>query len=126
LCVDHIALQQRTTCESRLDILDLVVVGVLLGTEFFVFVPIPFRCIVATILSPVDIQAVTLGLIVGVGETSFPSFSQPFFHDALEHLHFSSDFLYLSPEEVNLTDLLSKCILVRFSERAKLIQKCFM
>jgi hypothetical protein len=120
VCARH-ALQKGTACESRLDILDLVVVGVSLETEVLVFVPIPFRYIVTSALSLVDTHALALGLIVRVGKTTFPSFSQAFFHDAFEYLHFSSDFFYLSPEEVDLTDLLSKCDLVRFSERAKFI-----
>jgi len=115
-------LQERTPCESGLDVLDLVVVGPLLGIKVDALVLIPFRFVVATVLSLVDIQATTLGLIVGVGKTTFPSLSETFFHDALKYFHFSGNLLYLSPEEIDLPDLLSKSILVRFSERAQFVQ----
>jgi hypothetical protein len=100
-----------------LDVLYLVVVGVWLGIKNVFLVLNPFRFIVAIVLSLVDVQAMGLELIVGMGETTFPSLPKTFFHDALEHLHFTSKFLYLSPEVVDLTDFLSKRILVRFSER---------
>ena len=67
------ALQERTACESGLDVLDLVVVSALLGSKIDILVLIPFRFVVATVLSLVDIQATTLVLIVGVGKTTFPS-----------------------------------------------------
>jgi hypothetical protein len=116
------ALQEGTTCESRLDVLDLAVFGVLLGIEILVLVLFPFRFIVATVLSQAHSHTMALGLNVGLKVITFPSFSKTFFHDALEYLHFSSNFFYLLPEKVDLTDLLSKCILVRFSERAQFVQ----
>jgi hypothetical protein len=67
-----------------------------------------------------------LGLTVGLREITFPSLSETFFHDTLEYFDFSSNLLYLLPEKVDLTDFLPKCILVRFSERAQLVQQCFM
>jgi hypothetical protein len=120
------AFQERTACESGLDVLDLVVVGALLGIKIVILVLNPFRFVVATVLPLVNIQAMALGLIVGVGKTTFPSLSETFFDDALKYFHFSGNLLNLSPEEVDLPDLLSKSILVRFSERAQFVQQCFM
>jgi len=63
-----------------------------------------------------------LTLTLGLRVRTFPPLSETFFHDALEYLHFSGNFLYLLPKEVDLTDLLPESILVRFSKRAQFVQ----
>jgi hypothetical protein len=105
-----------------LNVFNLIVVGVLVRVNPLIPVTIPFHFIVVAVFSPIDIQAIILRFIVDVRETTFPSLSKTFFNDALEHLHFSCDFLNLSPEEFDLTDFLPKRILVRLSERAQFIQ----
>jgi hypothetical protein len=60
------------------------------------------------------------GLTVGLR----PSFSETFFHDALSTSTSPAIFFYLLPEKVDLMDLLSKPILLRFSERTQFVQGC--
>jgi|SRR6266404_5047090 len=68
------------------------------------------------------IRTMVPGLIVKVGETTLPSFSEALFYNSLEYFHFSCDFFYFSSEQVDLAHLLPKGILVCFSERAEFVE----
>jgi hypothetical protein len=116
------AFQEGTTCEGRLDVLKLVVFGVLSGIETLILVLCPFQFIVATVLSRAHSHIMALTLTMRLSVCTSPSLSETFFHDALEYLHLSGNFLYLLPEKVDLTDLLPECILVCFSEREQFVQ----
>src|SRR6267154_4101363 len=120
------AFQEGTTCEGRLDVLKLVVIGVLSGIETLITVLCPFPFIVATVLSQAHSHIMALRLTMELSVCMSSSLSETFFHDALEYFHFSGNFLYLLPEKVDLTDLPPECILVCFPERAQFVQKCFM
>jgi hypothetical protein len=113
------ALLERTARKLGLNVLNLVVACILLRIETLLF---PFRFVVVAVRSLV-IYAMASGVIMGVRETTFPSLSKTLFHDALEYFHFSGNFLYFPPEEINFVDLPPKCILVRFSERTQFIQQ---
>jgi hypothetical protein len=116
------AFQEGTTCESRLDVLKLVVFGVLSGIEALIPVLCSFYFIVATVLSGAHSHTTALRFTVGLRVCTSPSLPETFFHDTLEYFHFSGNFLYFLPENVDLTDLLPECISVCFSERAQFVQ----
>jgi hypothetical protein len=117
------ALEQCTTCESRLDVLNLVVVGIWLGIGTFAFILLflflfHFRVFAVFTI----VRAVGLRLIVGVRGTTLPSLSETLFYHTFEYLHFSSNFFYFSPEEIDVAHFLPKRMLVRFSERPQFIK----
>jgi len=117
VCV-RCALQEGTACEGGLNVFNSEVLGIVLSIETPLLDLFRLCFVVDDAISLPDVQGTAIGLIMRVSETTFPSLSQTFLHDAFEYLHFPGNFFYLEPEEVDLADLLPERILVRFSERA--------
>jgi len=94
------ALQQSATRKSRLNVLDFIVVNILLkiGTPVLVLVLSLSYFGVVDVSFLACIRAMVLRAIMGVRETTLPSFSEALFHDTLKYFHFASNFFYLSPK----------------------------